>query len=396
MARNQPTMTPYSSREAGFWCVTIALMLASLLIFSTLYVFQPLLPVFVQEFKISATESSFLMSAAVISMAVGLFVLGFLSDRYGRLRLMQLSLVITVVLLIAMPFSSSFEWLVALRLLQGFFLAGIPAAAMGYLGEEVSSNHLGLAMTLYISSNAFGGMGGRVVGGYLTGVFQWESMLFILAGVGVIAMILFIWLLPKERFFEKVDQSLKEDLRGMIVHLKDRSMLVLFMVGLLLQIVFTAVWTYLPFYLQSDPYNWSLKWISITYFAYILGVLAPPFAGKLSDSLGQTKMMFAGLLILIGGVVLTLFSPVGFILAGLALLCSGFFVAHSMAAALVSKSATHHRSGASGFYLISYYTGVAIGSTAVGALWENYQWIGVVATSLVLVFIFICFPLFKK
>ncbi|KHE69704.1 MFS transporter [Halobacillus sp. BBL2006] len=389
-------MTPYTSKEARFWRITIALMLASLLIFSTLYVFQPLLPVFVKEFDVNATKSSLLMSAAVVSMAVGLFVIGFLADRYGRLWLMQLSLSVTVLLLLAMPFSPSFEWLVVLRLLQGFFLAGIPAAAMGYLGEEVSPNHLGLAMTLYISSNAFGGMGGRIVGGYLTDIFHWERMLFVLAGIGVAAIILFILLLPKERFFKGGEQSFKEDLQGMVFHLKDKSMLVLFMVGLLLQVVFTAVWTYLPFYLQSDPYNWSLKWISFTYFAYILGVLAPPIAGKLSDSLGQTKIMFAGVFILIGGITFTLLHPVGFILIGLALLCSGFFVAHSMAAALVSKSATHHRSGASGFYLISYYTGVAIGSTAVGELWTSYQWMGVAGTSLVFVFIFICLPFFKK
>lgn len=161
MDSSQPAIKPYTPDESGFWRITLALMLASLLVFSTLYVFQPLLPIFVNEFQVSATESSFLMSAAVIAMVVGLFILGFAADRYGRLRLMQLSLGVTVLLLAAMPFTSSFEWLVVLRLLQGFFLAGIPAAAMGYLGEEVDPNHLGLAMTLYISSNALGGMGGE-------------------------------------------------------------------------------------------------------------------------------------------------------------------------------------------------------------------------------------------
>ncbi|MFC7062550.1 MFS transporter [Halobacillus seohaensis] len=386
----------YTPQDAKFWRVTFALMLASLLVFSTLYIFQPLLPVFVDEFNVTATQSSLLMSACVLSMVIGLFVLGFMADRYGRLLLMQVSLGVTVLLLLTMTFASSFELLVMLRLLQGFFVAGVPAAAMGYLGEEVSPKHLGLAMTLFISSNALGGMGGRIVSGYLTDVMDWEATLLYLSGFGVVVTTLFILLLPKERFFQKQHQPLREDLRGMLIHLRDRKMLALFLMGLLLQIVFTAVWTYLPFYLQGEPYKWSLKWISFTYLAYGLGVLAPPLAGRISDHFGLIKVMLAGLLVLITGVWVTLLSGVSFILIGLGLLCTGFFVAHSMAAALVSKSAAHHRSGASGFYLISYYIGVAIGSTAVGKLWETFQWNGVVATSLVFLLVVVCLPMFKK
>nr|WP_245345448.1 MFS transporter [Halobacillus andaensis] len=371
-------------------------MLASLLVFSTLYVFQPLLPVFVDEFQVTATQSSLLVSSAVISMVVGLFILGFMADRYGRLLLMHVSLGMTVLLLFAMPFTPSFEALVGLRLLQGFFLAGVPAAAMGYLGEEVSPQHLGLAVTLYISSNALGGMGGRVVAGYLTDVLDWNTTLLFMSGFGIVSAGLFILLLPKERFYVKQNTPLRKDLQGMLVHLKDTHMLVLFLMGLLLQIVFTAVWTYLPFYLQAEPFNWPLTWISFTYFAYGFGVLAPPLAGRLSVKIGLPKVMIAGLFVLLTGVWMTALPMPPVILIGLGVICMGFFVAHSMAAALVSKTASHHRSGASGFYLISYYIGVAIGSTAIGALWEQFMWWGIIATSLVFIVVIAFIPMYKK
>ncbi|MCP3030012.1 MFS transporter [Halobacillus sp. A1] len=396
MVISQEAVKPYTPKEWAFWRVTIALMLASLLVFSTLYVFQPLLPVFVDEFQVTATQASVLMSASVLSMVIGLFILGFLADRYGRILMMRLSLTGTVLLLAAMPFAASFEWLMIFRLLQGFFLAGVPAAAMGYLGEEVSSRDLGLAMTLYISSNALGGMGGRVVSGYLTDILDWQMMLLSVSAFGIITTILFILLLPKERFFKKQSAPLREDIRGMLIHLTNKNMLALFLMGLVLQIVFTAVWTYLPFYLQSAPYEWSLKWISFTYLAYGFGVLAPPLAGRMANSFGLPKVMLAGLSLLLLGVWLTVVEPVIFILTGLGLVCMGFFVAHSMAAALVSKSASHHRSGASGFYLISYYIGVAVGSTAVGNLWETFKWIGIASTSLILLFVIICIPIYKK
>lgn len=391
----QKNRQPYTPGQSEFWRVTIALMLASLSIFSTLYVFQPLLPVFTDQFQVSATESSLLMSACVIAMVVGLFILGFSADRYGRAAVMKVSLFITAGTLILLPFTPTFGWMVVVRFIQGFFLAGIPAAAMGYLGAEVAHKHLGLAMTLYISSNALGGMGGRVVGGYVTDMFNWQSTLYIFAAFGLLSALLFLVLFPKERFFEKTDQAISDDLKGMLVHLKSRSMLVLFMMGVLLQIVFTAIWTYIPFHLQGDPFNWSLKWIAFTYFAYVFGVLAPPLAGRVSDVIGLKKVMFTGVTILIVGAALTALPSGTFVLVGLSLICMGFFVAHSMAAALVSKSATHHKSGASGFYLISYYLGVAIGSTAIGTLWESYQWTGVLSVTLLLIILFIFLPLYK-
>ncbi|WP_082235181.1 MFS transporter [Halobacillus massiliensis] len=396
MDMSKEASAPYTPKERGFWRVTAALMIASLLVFSTLYVFQPLLPVFVREFDVSATESSLLVSACVFSMIFGLFVLGFLADRYGRLWVMIISLGITAVLLIAMPFTPSFSVLVILRFLQGFFLAGVPAAAMGYLGEEISPRDIGLAMTLYISSNALGGMGGRVLAGYLTDLFTWQTTILAVGIFGIAATVLFIFLMPKERFFTKQHQPLRQDLQGMLYHLADKKMLSLFLMGMVLQIVFTAIWTYLPFYLQSEPYNWPLKWIAFTYFAYGLGVLAPPLAGRISNRIGLPKVMLAGVLLLLSGVGLTLITPALFVVMGLGLLCMGFFIAHSMASALVTKSAKHHRSGASGFYLISYYIGVTIGSTAVGTLWENFRWFGVTGTSLVFLLVLGFLPMYKK
>ncbi|MGM7702607.1 MFS transporter [Pseudalkalibacillus sp. Hm43] len=388
--------TPYTKEDRQFWQVILALTISSLLNFSTLYVFQPLLPVFVDEFNLTATASSFLMSASVVTMMIGLFILGFLSDRYGSKVIMIVSLMVTIVTLATMAFSTNFTLIVILRLVQGFFLAGVPASAMGYLGNAIDRRHIGVAMTFYIASNALGGMAGRVWGGYSTDQWGWESAVMSLAGVGVVALVSFIVLLPTERYATDETAYLQDDLKGMLVHLTDRRLIPLFAMGLLLQIMFTAVWTYLPFYLKGDPFNWSLKWISLTYFAYVLGVLAPPLASRFSNRLGLSRVMMGGLLLLGIGTWMTAIPSGTFIVLGLTLICTGFFVSHSMAAALVNKTASHHKSGASSFYLINYYLGVAIGSTAVGTLWDQFEWIGILSTSLLLVLIVIFLPIYKQ
>nr|WP_255639945.1 MFS transporter [Pseudalkalibacillus hwajinpoensis] len=350
-----------------------------MLVFSSLYAFQPLLPIFVKEFQITPTTSSLLMSLPVITMIPGLLILGFVSDRYGRTMVMKVSLLFVLGLLLLMPLMNSFLLLLILRCVQGFFLAGIPASAMGYLADEVEPYNIGLATSIYIASNAMGGLSGRVTTGYLTDVYSWKISLLSLAAFGLVVTVCFYLLLPASRFFNGGSRSMIHDMKGMFVHLKDRRLLSLFTLGFLIQVIFTGVWTYLPFYLEAEPFTLSLKWISFTYSAYILGVVSPPMAGRISSSIGLRRTMIIGLFTLLVGVVLTIHQSITLVMIGLCIICAGFFIAHSMASASVAKTAEHHKSGASSFYLISYYAGVAAGSSGVGVLWDRFGWGGVVS-----------------
>ena len=64
------------------------------------------------------------------------------------------------------PFTDSFFVIIILRFIQGFTLAGVPAAALAYIGEEIDAQYSALATSLYISCNALGGMIGRIVAAY--------------------------------------------------------------------------------------------------------------------------------------------------------------------------------------------------------------------------------------
>jgi hypothetical protein len=84
-------------------------------------------------------------------------------------------LLTTSVITIVSSFSPNYPVLLLCRSLEGIVLAGIPAIAMVYLGEEVHPLHLGTAMGLYIGGTAFGGMLGRVATGILTDLFSWRN-----------------------------------------------------------------------------------------------------------------------------------------------------------------------------------------------------------------------------
>src|SRR5699024_3533896 len=330
-----------------------------------MYAVQPLLPVFVKEFGVSVSESSLALSLTILGLIIGLVVLGFLSDRYGRTLFIILSLAGSVFPFLLLPVTESFLIFLLLRLMQGFALAGLPAAALAYLNEEMDRKSIGVATALYISSNALGGMLGRVLTGYITDHYSWESAFYFLGILGLIILIMVFVILPKSRFFESSAVPFTKDIEGFLIHLKNPALLLIFGLGIVLQFSFTGIWTYLPFYLEKPPFGLSLQAISYTFFAYGLGVIGSPFAGWIVNFFGLRKVRIAGIIVLSLGVFMTLASTVWMIVLGLCVACLGFFTTHSLTAASVSDQVTHHKGSASSLYLVAYYVGVASGSSVL-------------------------------
>lgn len=381
----------YSIRDPYFWRITLSLALASLFTFACMYSVQPLLPVFVDEFGVSVSKSSLALSSTIVGLIIGLIVLGFLSDRVGRTVFIKLSLVGSILPYLLIPMVDSFFILVLLRFIQGFALAGLPAASLAYLSEEIDRRSVGVATALYISSNALGGMLGRVVTGHITDHYSWEMAFYFLAVTGLAVLGAVYLLLPKSRNFQSSNLSFRKDIEGFLFHLKNPALLLVFGLGIALQFSFTGVWTYLPFYLQGDPFSLSLQTISYMFFAYGFGVIGSPFAGWLAGHYGLRRIRIVGVMVLSVGILLTLGPSLLLIIIGLCVSCLGFFTAHALTATSVSEQATHHKGSASSLYLVAYYIGVALGSSALGPLWGSAGWSGLVLLTGSLPVIYIVF-----
>lgn len=166
-------MKGYTPSNRAYWMIVLSLGLASMFIFMVMYSVQPLLPLYTEEFDVSVSSASLTMSLPTISLIAGLIILGFLSDRHGRVLFIKLSIFLSLVTFLCIPFTHSLPMIAAIRFVQGFMLAGVPAAALAYIAEEVDAKHSALATAFYISSNALGGMIGRVVTAYIAEYQSW-------------------------------------------------------------------------------------------------------------------------------------------------------------------------------------------------------------------------------
>ena len=374
----------YSIRDLQFWRIVLSLGVASMFIFGAMYSVQPILPMFTKEFDITVSHSSMAMSLTTVGLIIGLVVLGFFSDRLGRTVFVKYSILGAVIPFFLMALTENFGWIIFLRLIQGFLLAGVPAAALAYISEEIDKKHLSVATALYISCNALGGMLGRVVTGYTTEYLSWQTAFYILGSSGFLVFVLVMWALPKSRNFRAQKARFKEDLEGFSYHLKNPFLLLMFGLGIVLQLSFTGIWTYIPFHLTSAPFSLSLDAVSNLFFAYGLGVIGSPLASWIAGKVGQRKVLITGVFVLSLGLLLTMSGSVWVIIIGLCVVCLGFFTAHSLAASSVSREANHHKGSASSLYLVSYYIGVGAGSTLFGPIWEKLEWSSfVIFTSIV-------------
>src|SRR5699024_1887708 len=161
--------------------------------------------------------------------------------------------------------------------------------------------------------------------------------------------------LPASKRFVPTEGSFREDLAGFLIHLKNPNMLVMFGLGVVLQVSFTGMWTYLPFHLIDLPYELTLRQIAFFYLAYSFGIIVEPIVVWLTSKYTLRTVQVAGIFILSLCMIVVFFPSICAISIGLAIICFGFFTTHSIAATTVAQLATHHKGSASSMYLVSYY-----------------------------------------
>lgn len=376
-------------RKANF-----ALFAGGFITFSILYDVQPLLPIFTKEFDVTAATGSLALSVTTFTLAISMLFISSLSEAWGRKPIMSASLLLSSLIVIITAFSPTFSSLLGFRILQGIVLAGLPAIAMAYLGEEVDSRSLGIAMGIYISGNSIGGMAGRIITGSITDLFSWRIAM---GSIGVISLMLSIWFwfhLPNSRYFAPKPLKLKALSKSLVGHLKDPALLCLFCIAFILMGSFVTLYNYIGFELLAPPYHLSQTIVGWIFIVYLTGTFSSTWMGRLSDSLGRKKVLWIGLVIMAAGAIVTLAAPLVLKIIGIAVFTFGFFGAHSIASSWVGRRARTAKAQASSLYLFFYYSGSSIAGTAGGFFFSNFGWKGVIG--FIICLLLLAFPLSLK
>ena len=371
-----------ASHTPAFWRVTLALCLGSVMVFSNLYITQPLLPVLREAFAIGPLQASATLSVSTLALGACLLLFGPLSDAIGRRAIIMATLGLLTIVTWVTALAADYETLLFLRGLQGAFIAGLPATAMAYMGEEFEPKALLLAVGLYIGANSLGGIAGRLLSGWAASHWGWQSSFLVLGALDLVCLLLVVWLLPASRRFEPRPLRPRQMLADLSLHLANPLILVACLISGFNFFVFVNQYSYITFLLAEAPYNLGPDWLGMLFLTYLTGTLAAGFSGRLVAGRSQPLAMATGTLILAGGTLLTLIPLLWTIVLGFFVNALGFFFAHSQAIGWVTRHARSARASATSLYLVFYYAGATLGGFYLAPFWRWWAWNGVVIGSL--------------
>lgn len=378
------TAAPYEKSSSGYRCITWVLSFAAVVVFANLHALQPLLPELSRSFALSPLQTSWSYAIGTLALGVSLLFYGALSDAVGRRNVLLWTLLGMLVATVAITQVQSYQSLLFWRALQGFCLGGLPAIAIAYMGEELSKPALLAAVGYYISASSLGGISGRVLAGFSAELGHWQWAFWPMALLSLLLVLLLWRYLPESRHFIAKPFSWRQALADNLFHLRQKVLLLTYLIGGLNFFIYLNQYTYISFALSLEPYNLSSGWIGLLFLTYLTGTVGSAMSGKVSKRLAPPEGMALGILIMILGTLVTLLPFLTGIVLGFFINAFGFFLTHSLATGWVNQHASRAKASASALYLVFYYLGASTGSFYLHPFWSYAKWPGVVLGSILM------------
>ena len=371
-----PSTAPESSaaRHRRTWAVAFAGFCA----FLGLYATQPLLPMLEHLFQADKTTVSLTLTATTLGVAIAAPLVGSVADRWGRKRVMVYSASLLALATLLDATATGLPSLIFWRFLQGLFTPGVFAVTVAYVQEEWAEGGAGSAMAIYVTGTVIGGFTGRMVTGLIASRWNWHWAFVVIGLLGAAgAWALQAWL-PQERYFTRKARGASL-MSGMGLHLRNPRLLATFAAGFGVLFSLVATFTYVTFHLAGAPFHLGPLAIGSLFFTYLFGAAVTPPCGRIIDRYGHRIALALAQGIAIAGMLLTLIPNLWTVVAGLALCCSGVFVAQAATTSYIGLATRHGRALAVGLYVTCYYVGGSVGAELPGFLWRFGGWPACVA-----------------
>lgn len=362
------------TKDPPVWTV----VLAGICAFLNLYATQPILPLLAHAFHVGKAGVSLTVLASTLGVALAAPFMGRLADRMGQRRIICASALLLGLASLAAATSATLPQLIFWRFLQGAFTPGVFAVTVAYINDEWQAAKVGSAMAAYVSGTVIGGFCGRVVSGALAEHGDWRTA-FLVLGAADLVMTLAIWRwLPVERTAKQAGEStaLTKAAWG---HLRNRALLSRYAIGFCVLFSLVATFTYVTFHLAAPPFLLSPALLGLIFVVYLAGAAITPLAGRWLDRYGSQRTLMAAAVVGMLGVLLTTVPHLWAVAGGLAICCSGVFIAQAAISTSIGRCAADHRALAVGLYATFYYLGGSVGATLPAWAWSLGGWPACVA-----------------
>ena len=354
--------------------------------FTNIYITQPILPVLQGEFSASPVVVSFTVSAVILGIALSNLPFGFLADRVPIHPIILTGGILVASGGLVCALTKSLWVLIVARFLQGLFVPALTTCLAAYLARTIPAARLNVVMGSYVSATVLGGLGGRLLGGWIHPPLHWRYA-FVSASLLLLTATLVAFRgLPRT----SPDTGALHESVGLRDLLTRWDLLRIYLCAAGSFSLFSSVFNYLPFRLTGPPFNFSTSLTTFLYLSYIVGILMGPTAGRLSNLYGSGNALLGGSGVLGTALVLIVLPSVPAVVFGLLGICAGFFTVHAAAVGALNRRLSGGQGRANALYVLFYYMGGWVGITGSGFAYTHGGWNAVVSICALLLLIPVC------
>ncbi|RZU02431.1 MFS transporter [Rivibacter subsaxonicus] len=283
----------FGRRQAWFaFAMTISLMVVD---YVDRQVIVSLFPYLKAEWALSDKQLGALVSVVSLTVALGALPIALFADRAGRVRTIVVMATAWSLATISCMFTRSYGQLVAARAMVGLGEAGYGSVGAALIASHFPARMRGALLAAFFASASIGSVLGVMLGGLIAARWGWQAAFGVVGVPGLLLALLYL----KVRDYRTVELTPRLDRAtsspgGVARHIvralsRSRTMLWVCIGGAAQLIVVSAVWSWLPSFLNRvhgmAPDQAALKAALVV----LLGAIGSVVWGALVDRAGRRR-----------------------------------------------------------------------------------------------------------
>lgn len=260
--------------------------------------FSLVIPTLLATWHINKGDAGVLTAVSMVAAALGGWLTGYASDRFGRVKVLQATIIWYSLFTLLIGFTQNFHQLMVVRVLQGIGFGGEWAAGAVLMAEAIRNEHRGKALGAVQSGWAVGWGGAVVLYTLLFHLLPEENAWRVMFFIGILPAFLVIFIrrhveepeisrrtrqasADSSTFFHSLAQIFRRDLL--------RRTAFGALLGLGSHGGYYALMTFLPTYLKTERHLSVLNtggYLAVIIVGSFLGYV---ISGWLSDTIGRRR-----------------------------------------------------------------------------------------------------------
>lgn len=372
----------------------ISLFCTNMSVFLVFYGLVSTLPLYVKD-VLSRTdeEAGLLMTIFLLSAIIIRPFSGKILDVVGKRKMLWISLIFYFICTILYYFIEPFEWLLALRFVQGIWFGIVTTASSSLAVDHIPVKRRGAGLGYYTMSNNLAVVLGPFIALYLIQAYSFDVLFIVMSLLMTVGVLISLGI-PATPILVKNEINMKLSLGDLF----EKKALPTAFLGSLIAFSYASILSFLSIYSQEKGVLGFAGTFYLVFAAVML--LTRPFTGRIFDEKGSQYILIPGMSLFILGLLILAFMDTAIIfLLAAAFIGLGYGALVPSLQTLSIQSTKIERSGyATATFFTLFDVGIAIGSYVLGvvAIYFGYQNVYIVSAGLVFIVLMYYLVIYRK